>query len=609
MSMIFTPSDLNRLARIITEETGNRVDEKNFSTVEARFRSRIIQLRLKSVSEYWTHFSKNEKEERLILQSVMTTHYTFFFREFIHFKVLDNWINEEKDRLHERFKKTGQPVRIWSAACSRGQEVYSLAMFLELSLFKKHGIPFEILGTDLDRESIAYAKNGVYPLKEVITIPQTYLNNYWRGGRGSAAEFAVIHPQIKARTTFVSQNLLDFKKIKESQQVDVLFCRNVFIYFSEDIVKKIQAELIAKVEPRGLFISGISEPVTLKSENLSVVGPSCSQIAPPAKKVATDSRIKSGYKILCVDDSPTIRTLLKKIFSEDSRFTQVDLAADGREAREKMNLCRYDLVTLDIHMPGVNGIEFLETLYKKESDPPVLMISSINRGDADLAKKALALGAFDYVEKPQMNNLKLSTDEILSKVNMALLHPLQPSGPLAQNNFEGTFVRKLTEQDSDQCFRLLCGTAAHEKDFVRILQQAESETRSPAMLILGTETELNKIRSLVTDNSSRPVEVLNETRSILKPNHFYLIENSMFERHIELLRNKRVSLQILDRPAFSLNSLQSLETVQVILSESMGHFVAEFEKESNLKVYDIIPSMSFMSLSYEYFIQLRKAVA
>jgi chemotaxis protein methyltransferase CheR len=414
-------SDLERLAQIVRDETGNQVQEKNFSMLSSRLQGRLIKLGLSTMEEYWKHFSSQEAEEREVLQGLMTTHYTFFFREYAHFEALAKWIDQESARLKERYQADRQPVHVWSAACSRGHEVYSLAAFLSAQLTKKYGVPFEVLGTDICNESISYAQNGVYPIKEVNTIPQTYLNGFWKRGTGKIKDFAAAHPNIRAAVKFEPLNLLEIANWTNTANFDVVFCRNVFIYFSDANVRQIATNLVRRMQPRGLFVSGISEPIRFEGWNYPIIGPSSYQLVSPDALIAPNTTAPSSrvaprekYRVLCVDDSPTIQTLMKAIFKTDPNCAGVDTALNGNEARKKLDAEKYQLITLDIHMPECNGIEFLERHYVRASDPPVLMVSSVNRSDVDLATKALSLGAFDYVEKPAMNKIKESTQEILT---------------------------------------------------------------------------------------------------------------------------------------------------------------------------------------------------
>ncbi|RYZ69089.1 MAG: response regulator [Proteobacteria bacterium] len=536
MLVPISPGDIVKLAQVVREETGNQVVEKNFSMLESRIRSHLLKLGIKSMSDYWEHFRLNEVAERAIIQGLMTTHYTFFFREFAHFEAVERWIEQEAPRLKARYFANKQPVRIWSAACSRGQEIYSLAIFLEINLLKKQGIPFELIGTDIDAESVSYAKNGVYAIKEVNTIPQVYLKGFWRRGTGSIQDFAAVHPSIKEKARFESLNLLELPKWSNTYKFDVIFCRNVFIYFSEDNVRKISLDLVQRLDPKGLFISGMSEPLRFKEWDLVSVGPSCYRRAAAveantaltvtghslaARAPSTVSeRITERYRVLCVDDSKTIQTLIKNIFAQDPACERVEFALNGREAREKLDAGKYDLITLDIHMPEVNGIEFLEHLYKRRSDPPVLMVSSVNRTDLELATKSLSLGAFDYVEKPAMNNLQKSTDEILTKTKMALRHRhvQEPIEVSSVSGFDASISQKIVVPDASQCLRIIAASEDCTLQLEQILRGQRGEYRSPALLICWRNTpDAPPIEAQILKWTDRQIVLLRDETLPMKP--------------------------------------------------------------------------------------------
>ena len=624
MLVNLTKEDLLRLAQVVRDETGNQVQEKNFPMLESRIRSHILKLGLGSIDDYWAHFQENEKQERELLQSLMTTHYTFFFREYAHFEILERWIVDESEKLKARFEKTKEPVRVWSAACSRGQEVYSLAMFLEFNLLKKYGIPFEVIGTDIDSESVAFAKNGVYSIQEVNTIAQMYLNGYWKRGTGPIKDFAAVHPNLKSKTHFEPLNLFEISSWKNQKKFDVIFCRNVFIYFSEENVKKVALDLSKKLEPRGLLVSGVSEPLRFSNWPLKLVGPSCYQNlgadqkgepsqAPKANgKTATGVSIakpieNSKYRVLCVDDSTTIQTLIKKIFSTDPSCERVDVAANGKEARVKLDSGKYDLITLDIHMPEVNGIEFLERLYQKKSDPPVLMISSVNRTDIELATKSISLGAFDYVEKPAMNNLQKSTDEILTKAKMAL-RIKSKSEDQSVGNFDASISQQIVVPDASQCLRIIVASSESKKLLEQVVRGQKNEYRSPALLVLwhqGTEN----IESELLTWTNRQIISLKDAHQILKPNCVYLAKEELHKDALLNIKAKSISLQVLGQKITDLTTLKKFASIQVLLDESIGDFQGTFERQQGLKISDITPATSFPSLSVEFFANLRKAAA
>jgi chemotaxis protein methyltransferase CheR len=619
MDALLSKQDFQRLADIVREVTGNHVQEKNRPMLESRIRSRLLKLGLASMTEYWNYFADNEQEEKEMLQSLMTTHYTFFFREFIHFEALDKWINDEAVRLKARFEATKAPVKIWSAACSRGQEVYSLAMFLEHHLLKKHGVPYEITGTDIDAESVSFAKNGVYPIKEVNTISQIYLADNWKRGTGSNKEFAAIHPNIKKNTKFSTANLLELSGWQSSDVFDVIFCRNVFIYFTEDNVKKIAKDLAKKLDSRGLFISGISEALRFTDWPLTAIGPSIyrNKDIDVAKKSSETSTVgtpmakpteATKYTVLCVDDSPTIQLLIKKIFSQDPNCKSVDTAIHGRDAREKLNQKKYDLITLDIHMPEVSGIEFLEKLYNKNEDPPVLMVSSVNRTDVELATKAMTLGAFDYIEKPAMNSLQKSADELLTKTKMALRVRADKIGHVA-TSFDALIAQKIVVPDASLCSRIVFAHSQSMQELEQIVKGQSSELRSPSLLIVWREDKPVNILGEVLKWTTNTVNEVRDAKVMLRPNQIFIVKANEAKAVLENIRAKNLSLQILDPEFIELKYLTKNSMMQVLLSEHLLTQASRFELTSGLKVSDITPATSFVSLSVEYFANIRKAAA
>lgn len=656
--------DLQRLAQIVREVTGNQVQEKNYSMLESRLRAHSLKLGIASASEYWKHYSENESAEREAIQSLMTTHYTFFFREYAHFEILDNWISTEHKRLKSRFEATKKPVQIWSAACSRGQEVYSLAMFLEVNLFKKYNIPFEILGTDIDAESVAFAKNGVYPLKEVNTIPQMYLSEYWRKGTGPIKDFAAVHPSLKAKTKFHPLNLLELKKWSDKTAFDVIFCRNVFIYFSEAHVQQIALDLAARLSDGALMVSGMSEPLRFKEWTMKSIGPSCYlnskgeatpvqkiQIHPTSAQPAAAARplpsyslspelqkqnqktagpkaiaahsiapvhtyeetanfvSDKRYRVLCVDDSVTIQLLMKKIFSQDPLCEKVDIAVNGRDAREKLNQAKYNVITLDIHMPEVNGIEFLEKLYNRKSDPPVIMVSSVNRTDLDLATKSLSLGAFDYVEKPAMNNLQKSADEILTKARMAI-RSSHVEVVSTNTSFDVSIGQKIVIPDASQTLRIAMAAPANIKSLEFIVKGQRGEYRSPALIVVWRDpSNAINLESELLKWSDRQIVSLRTSTQLLKPNHVYILKSEVVSEVLAKVKAKTASLQILDANAPDFRMLNSIPSMQVLIDENIAPHRLQIEKQCGVRVSDVTPATSFPSLSVEFFANLRKAVA
>lgn len=602
-------SDLERIAEIVREETGNQVREKNHSMLISRMTTHLLKLGLTSMAEYWAHFDKHEFDERETIKGLFTTHYTFFFREYAHFEVLQKWIDENLHLLKGR----GAPLKVWCAAASRGQEAYSLAMYLEVNLSKKHGVAYEVIGTDIDAQSIAYAANGVYPIKEVSSIPQNYLQAFWKRGQGDTKEYAAILPALKSRVRFETLNLLEIQGWGNKDSFDIIFCRNVFIYFAEDVVRNIAMAARERLNSQGMFFSGVSEPLRFKEWDMESVGPSAyrrTQTKPKELEpvpIATATGPK--YNVLCVDDSGTIQAIMRKIFSQDPACAGVKSAMNGREARELLNTHKFDVITLDIHMPEVNGIEFLERHYNRKTDPPVIMVSSVSRQDLDLATKSLSLGAFDYVEKPAMNTLQKSSAEILTKIKMALRAKVsEPTSAIGV--FDQSIAQKIVVPDASQCLRVARASQNSVVGLANVVQAQAKESRSPALLVVfKEELMVGDVINKAMAWTDRPLIHLRELKGILRPNHIYIVADADAHNVLRSIGAKRVSLQLLDTSPIVWPEINSMPSLQLLVDEVQAGFAEGFARGLGVPLSDVTPSTSFASLSLEYFANFRKSAA
>ncbi|MCX6124507.1 MAG: response regulator [Proteobacteria bacterium] len=260
-------------------------------------------------------------------------------------------------------------------------------------------------------------------------------------------------------------------------------------------------------------------------------------------------------------------------------------------------------------MPLMGGIEFLEKSYQKRKDPPVLIISSVNRTDVDLATKALRLGAFDYIEKPAMNNLQKSVDEILTKTKMALRS--SKSGHISPDadDFNSSIGEKIVVPDASQCIRWVTTTALSTHLLEPILRMQMTEFRSPPLVISTPQNDLQEIEAKVRLWSPRNVEHLRQAKVFLRPNFVYLCDSSLEADVAEALKVKSFSLQILSSPQNDLAAFSRFKNAQVLMDESLAGLVEKTISRSGLSLSDITPSTSFVSLSLEYFANIRKAKA
>jgi len=598
-----------RVARIVTDETGNRVEEKNLSTIETRLRSRMLRLGIADLDAYDKFLSANESAERKVLRGLMTTHHTFFFREFQHFDVLQEWVTA---KIRSGELSSAKPLKVWSAASSRGQEAHSLAMFLHVHLKQAHNIDFHIYATDIDAESVKYGSNGVYPIKEVQSIPLAYLGKFWSRGTGDISHFAKAKAELRNKITWAEVNLLESKSFAAKHgPFDVVFCRNVFIYFEEQKILSISRDLMSAMREGGLFVTGLSEPISAETLGLSRVGPSSYQTpskhVQPAlsKPVETPLVAKAAtpFRVLIVDDSPTIQKLLKKILAEDKIFGEMDLAANGQEAAQLLAKNSYDLITLDIHMPVMGGIEFLEKVYRKDTHAPVLVVSSVSREDRSLATRALELGAKDYVEKPDLSKMKESAGEILSKART--LARMKNTSANTSLELDRAFSRELVISHAQKKMRMIeCDFARGSLDLAGLIRSFETEKMSPPNLwIVGNESERNRLESMLRSASKRRVSRV-EKSQVFEANAHYVACSS------------ELPGMILDRILPTAGDLSALlcscrpEVISALESLRVGYVLAS--EHHNLSVLKKLPWVeqapvtSYASLSTEVFCGVRK---
>jgi chemotaxis protein methyltransferase CheR len=227
----------------MNEITGVQLGERQASMVENRLKKRMLENQVATLPDYIQYFFSHREVETRALVSLLTTHHTYFFREFSHFEALENGYLK---LLVEKTRARGDKcIKIWSAACSRGQEVYSIAMMMDAWLkTNAPDINYKILGSDIDHESVKMAANGVYFYRDLHNVPMRYLQQHWAKGTGDISEYVKVKSSLKEHVSFQTVNLFDIPSTIRSQKFDIIFCRNVFIYFNEQQIKDITTNFL-----------------------------------------------------------------------------------------------------------------------------------------------------------------------------------------------------------------------------------------------------------------------------------------------------------------------------------------------------------------------------
>lgn len=249
---VFSQSDFDTISKMIYRESGNVLPQGKAMLVYSRLARRLRDRHISNFSDY-IRLIKQDDDERNIAVALLTTNHTYFFREDHHF---DHFRSHVRDDLIDRVK-CGDSIRIWSAGCSSGEEVYSLAFAL-LGSDRNEGVQlaqrnFTFLASDLTESVLATGRDAVYPKAALDPVPAALRNN-WTQIAGADLK---IDDRIRSMVRFRRLNLLaDWPFTKTFQ---VIFCRNVMIYFDEPTKENLVERMAERLEPGGHLYIGHSE--------------------------------------------------------------------------------------------------------------------------------------------------------------------------------------------------------------------------------------------------------------------------------------------------------------------------------------------------------------
>lgn len=262
-----TARTFKRLSTFIYDECGIRMPAAKQSMVESRLRRRSRALEFDTLEAYCRFVLGDgaNSEEVVHLINAVTTNKTDFFREPRHFEYLAR-------AILPALAAKGKPlVRVWSAACSIGAEPYTIAMVMEDYAQNQGGPDYAILATDLDTNVLETARKGIYPRDMLEPVPATLRQRYVCMGHGARASQARIHPRLRAKVGFAQLNLME-QAYAIGSPVDLIFCRNVLIYFDKATQKQVVTRLIECLAPGGYLFVGHSESIAGFDLPLASVG-------------------------------------------------------------------------------------------------------------------------------------------------------------------------------------------------------------------------------------------------------------------------------------------------------------------------------------------------
>ncbi len=244
---LFDDRDFRAIRGLIHDYAGIALNESKQEMVYSRLARRMRALQLKRFSEYIERVTGGDEEERQIFVNALTTNLTAFFREPHHFSILADYL---------RYKAIRPPVVIWCAACSTGEEPYSIAMTLAETYGYEADV--KVIATDIDTEALETAASGVFPLERLEPMQSFTIKQFFLKGTGKNRGFARVRPELRRMVHFQQLNLRDLRW-DIGQSLLAIFCRNVMIYFDKQTQYEILQRFAPKLRPEGLLFVGHSE--------------------------------------------------------------------------------------------------------------------------------------------------------------------------------------------------------------------------------------------------------------------------------------------------------------------------------------------------------------
>ena len=267
----FTEADFLCISELAYRHTGISLSDHKRYLVYGRLRKRLQALGLRQFRDYCDLLKCENNDEVEHFVNAITTNLTYFFREGHHFDYI-------RDHLVSALLESGgmkHPIRILSAGCSTGEEPYSIAITLLEAIDNLANHDLQILATDLDSNALATASAGIYSLKSVDGIDEQRLRRWFLRGKGAQQGNVRVSPVLRNMVTFKQLNLLKDWPMKELY--DIVFCRNVVIYFDKPTQQALYERLARHMRPGSHLFIGHSEQLKESAAEFRLIGKSIYQ--------------------------------------------------------------------------------------------------------------------------------------------------------------------------------------------------------------------------------------------------------------------------------------------------------------------------------------------
>ncbi len=262
--------DFTRVSRFVHEQFGIHLTPQKKSLLEGRLRKRMRATRIDSFRRYCDYLftGAGMAEELPHMIDAVTTNKTDFFREPSHFAFLVDRALPELAAVRPERKQ----VLVWSAACSSGEEPYTLAMVLQEFADRCPGFDFAVLATDISTRVLDKAREGIYEAEKIEPVPMDLRKKYLLRSRDPAQRRVRIAPELREKVLFRRMNLAE-QRYEIPEGIDVVFCRNVLIYFDAATQERLIGQFCRHLSPGGYLFMGHAETISNMNVPLAYVAP------------------------------------------------------------------------------------------------------------------------------------------------------------------------------------------------------------------------------------------------------------------------------------------------------------------------------------------------
>lgn len=272
---LYTAEDFERIRVILYRHSGIKLNDSKKEMVYTRLGRRLRATGMKTFKDYLARVERDQGDEWDAFINSLTTNLTAFYREPHHFPILKEYVTGLQKRR----------IRLWCSAASTGEEPYTMAMTM-VDAFGTFKPPVEIIATDIDTNVLSTAQAGIYPLERVEKLPKETLKRYFLKGSGHNAGYVQVRKELRELISFQKLNLLD-ERWPIGGTFDVIFCRNVMIYFDKTTQYQILKRFAPMLESSGLLFAGHSESLHHAADIFKLRGKTVYELASHARHSKT----------------------------------------------------------------------------------------------------------------------------------------------------------------------------------------------------------------------------------------------------------------------------------------------------------------------------------